>query len=170
MPSAELRAPTQLLEFAMRNPAFAVVLSIAVAVFTGNFAQAKDSFDSPSVSERLESAHKAIRAKDWKVAMTQLQAAVRDEPRNPDVHNLIGYTYRMQQNPDLTKSFEHYNTALKYNPNHKGTLEYMGEAYLMEKKPEEAEKLLVRLETVCGNQSCAEYQELFKAIADYKLK
>src|SRR4051812_16445448 len=127
----------------MHRTAAAVVLSIAVLGLTGNFAQAKDSFDSPSVSERLENAHKAIRARDWKMAMTELQAAVRDEPRNPDMHNLIGYTYRMQQNPDLPKSFEHYNTALKYNPNHKGTLEYMGEAYLMEKKPEEAEKLLV---------------------------
>jgi Tfp pilus assembly protein PilF len=154
----------------MNRTAFAFVLSVAVFGLAGNFAQAKDSFDSPSVSERLESAHKAIRAKDWKTAMTELQAAVRDEPRNPDVHNLIGYTYRMQANADLPKSFEHYNIALKYNPSHKGTLEYMGEAYLMDKKPDEAEKMLVRLETVCGNKSCDEYQELFKAIADYKTK
>ena len=134
------------------------------------FAQAKDSMDGPTVSERLDVAHKAIQAKDWKKAMSELQAAVRDEPRNPDVHNLIGYTYRMQANPDMSKSFDHYNTALKFNPNHKGTLEYMGEAYLMEKKPDEAEKMLTRLETVCGNKNCAEYQELFKAIADYKTK
>jgi Tfp pilus assembly protein PilF len=154
----------------MHRTAAAVVLSITVLGFTSNIAQAKDSFDSPSVSERLEAAHKAIRARDWKTAMVELQAAVRDEPRNPDVHNLIGYTYRMQPNVDLPKSFEHYNTALKYNPNHKGTLEYMGEAYLMDKKPDEADKMLVRLETVCGNRSCAEYQELFKAIADYKTR
>jgi len=152
----------------MKRHALAIVLSASVLALAGNFAHAKDSFDSPSVSERLDTAHKAIRAKDWKTAMTELQAAVRDEPRNPDVHNLIGYTYRMQANPDLPKSFEHYNTALKYNPNHKGTLEYMGEAYLMEQKPDEAEKMLVRLETVCGNKSCDEYQELFKAIADYR--
>jgi Tfp pilus assembly protein PilF len=154
----------------MSRTAAAVVLSIAVLAFAGNIAHAKDSFDSPSVSERLEAAHKAIRAKDWKTAMTELQAAVRDEPRNPDVHNLIGYTYRMQPNVDLPKSFEHYNIALKYNPNHKGTLEYMGEAYLMDRKPEEADKMLVRLETVCGNKTCDEYQELFKAIADYRSK
>ena len=146
------------------------VLVAIVLAAAGTLAQAKDSFDGPTVSERLDSAHKAIQAKDWKKAMTELQAAVRDEPRNPDVHNLIGYTYRMQANADLPKSFEHYNIALKYNPNHKGTLEYMGEAYLMEKKPDEAEKMLVRLETVCGNKSCSEYQELFKAIADYKTK
>ena len=132
-------------------------------------AHAKDSFDGPTVSERLESAHKLLKAKDYDKAMKELQAAVKDEPRNADVHNLIGYTYRVRPtNPDLGKSFEHYNLALKYNPNHKGTMEYMGEAYLMDKKPEEAEKMLTRLETTCGNKTCAEYQELFKAIADYK--
>ena len=134
-----------------------------------NFAQAKDSFDGPTVSERLASAHNALKAKDYDKAMKELQAAAKDEPRNADVHNLIGYTYRVRPtNPDLAKSFEHYNLALKYNPNHKGTMEYMGEAYLMDKKPEEAEKMLTRLETTCGNKTCAEYQELFKAIADYK--
>jgi len=143
---------------------------LAAFLATCGLAQAKDSFDAPTASERLEAAHKAIQAKDWKKAMVELQAAERDEPRNPDVHNLIGYTYRMQPNPDLPKSFDHYNTALKYNPNHKGTLEYMGEAYLMDKKPAEAEKLLARLETVCGNKTCDEYQELYKAIADYKTK
>jgi Tfp pilus assembly protein PilF len=144
----------------------ALLLAALATAFT--FAHAKDSFDGPTVSERLESAHKALKAKDYDRAMKELQQAVRDEPRNPDVHNLIGYTYRVRPNADLPKSFEHYNTALKYNPAHKGTLEYMGEAYLMDKKPEEAEKLLVRLETACGNKSCAEYQELFKAIADYR--
>lgn len=144
------------------------LLFVAIAAaFT--FAQAKDSFDGPTVSERLDNAHKAIKAKDYDKAMKELQAAVRDEPRNADVHNLIGYTYRVRaNNPDLGKSFEHYNLALKYNPNHKGTMEYMGEAYLMDKKPEEAEKMLTRLEATCGNKSCAEYQELVKAIASYK--
>jgi Tfp pilus assembly protein PilF len=143
---------------------------LALAVFAVAFtsAHAKDSFDGPTISERLDAAHKAIQAKDYEKAMKELQAAVKDEPRNPDVHNLIGYTYRVRGNPDLPKSFEHYNLALKYNPQHKGTMEYMGEAYLMDKKPEEAEKMLTRLEATCGNKTCAEYQELFKAIADYK--
>ena len=148
-----------------------IALCAFILAFAAGFAvHAKDSFDGPTVSERLDTAHKAIQAKDWKKAMTELDAAVRDEPRNPDVHNLIGYTYRMQASPNLPKSFEHYNLALKYNPNHKGTMEYMGEAYLMERRPDEAEKMLVRLESACGNRTCAEYQELFKAIADYKAK
>lgn len=143
------------------------ILAAALIAISAD-AFANPSMDEPSVSDRIASAHKAIQSKSWSTAMSELNQALREEPRNPEVHNLLGYTYRMKPNPDLTKSFEHYNIALKYNPNHKATLEYMGEAYLMDKKPDEAGKLLVRLETVCGNKTCPEYQELFKAIADYK--
>ena len=133
-------------------------------------AQAVGSMDEPSASERIANAHKAIAAKDFRRAMFELNAAARDEPRNPEVHNLLGYTYRVRPEPDLAKSFEHYEIALKLKPDHKATLEYLGEAYLMDKRPVEAEKQLARLEQVCGNNTCAEYQELFKAIADYKAK
>jgi Flp pilus assembly protein TadD len=146
-------------------------LTLAAVLATASFAvTAAPSMDEPSVSDRIANAHKAIQSKSWSTAMFELNQALREEPRNPEVHNLLGYTYRIRPNPDLPKSFEHYNTALKYNPNHKATLEYMGEAYLMDKKPEEADKLLARLETVCGNKTCPEYQELFKAIADYKVR
>ena len=151
----------------IRRTAIATAFTAAFAALSMG-ALAAPTLDDPTVSERIANAHKAIQSKSWRTAMFELNQALREEPRNPEVHSLLGYTYRVQPSPDLAKSFEHYNLALKYNPNHKGTLEYMGEAYLMDKKPDEAEKLLVRLETVCGSKSCAEYQELYKAIADYK--
>ncbi|MEZ0306409.1 MAG: tetratricopeptide repeat protein, partial [Ramlibacter sp.] len=100
---------------------------------------------APSVNERLASARKAIEAKDWSRAMTELNAAAREEPRNADVHNLLGYSYRKRATPDLPKAFEHYQTAIKLDPRHKGAHEYIGEAYLMDKKPAEAEKHLAEL-------------------------
>jgi len=124
----------------------------------------------PSASERLTTARQAIDAKDWAKALSELNQAARDEPRNADVHNLLGYTYRKRAAPDLAKAFEHYNTALKLNPQHRGAHEYIGEAYLMDKKPLEAEKHLAQLETLCGNKTCEEYADLAKAIADYKVK
>ena len=131
-------------------------------------AQAADTRSGPPVSERLANARKAIEAKDWGKAMFDLNQAAREEPRNADVHNLLGYTYRKRATPDLTKAFEHYNTALKLDPSHKGAHEYIGEAYLMDKKPAEAEKHLARLEVLCGNKTCEEYADLAKSIADYK--
>ena len=124
----------------------------------------------PSTNERLDLARKAIETKDWNKALFELNQAVQAEPRNADVHNLLGYTYRKRATPDLPKAFDHYKKALELNPRHKGAHEYIGEAYLMDKKPAEAEKHLARLEAICGNKTCEEYADLLKSIADYKAK
>jgi Flp pilus assembly protein TadD len=125
---------------------------------------------APPVNERMAAARQAIEAKDWSRAMTELNAAAREDPRNADVHNLLGYTYRKRASPDLPKAIEEYNIALRIDPRHKYAHEYLGEAYLMEKKPQEAEKHLAELERICGNKSCEEYADLAKSIADYKTK
>ncbi len=124
----------------------------------------------PGVKERLSIARTAIDAKDWNKALNELNLAAKEDPRNADVQNLLGYSYRERSNPDLAKAFEHYKEALRLNPNHKGAHEYIGEAYLMDKNPAEAEKHLAQLEAICGNKTCEEYADLAKAIADYKAR
>ena len=147
---------------------------VALAGFcAAQSAQAADTgpvVKQPSANERIDLARDAIKAKDWKKALAELNLAVREEPRNADVHNLLGYSYRKQASPNLPKAFEHYKTALNLNPKHKGAHEYIGEAYLMDKKPQEAEKHLTELEKLCGNKTCEEYADLAKALADYKAK
>ncbi len=125
---------------------------------------------APSAAERMATARKAIEAKDWRKSQSELTAVVKDEPRNADAHNLLAYSYRKASSPNLGKAFEHYNIALKLDPKHKGAHEYIGEAYLMDKKPAEAEKHLALLEGICGNKTCEEYADLAKAIADYKAR
>ena len=150
-------------------------LFIALAT-CASLAHAADSPSSISntprttVSDRLCTARTAIAAKDWGRAMTELSAAAREEPRNADVHNLLGYSYRKRATPDITKAFEHYYTALKIDPRHKGAHEYIGEAYLMEKRPLEAEKHLAELEKICCNKTCMEYADLSKSIAEFNAK
>ena len=124
----------------------------------------------PSASERLDLARDAIKKQDWKRSLAELNLAAREEPRNADVHNLLGYTYRKQAAPNLPKAFEHYRRALSLNPKHKGAHEYIGEAYLMDKKPQEAEKHLAELEKLCGNRTCEEYADLAQAITAYKAR
>ncbi len=146
--------------------ALALVASpLSFAADTGNSAPAR-----PTATERLDKARAAIKDQNWKTALGELKLAARDEPRNADVHNLLGYSYRKQAQPDLPQAFVHYKRALELNPAHKGAHEYIGEAYLMDKKPEEAEKHLASLEKLCGNKTCEEYADLFKAIGDYRAK
>jgi Flp pilus assembly protein TadD len=120
-----------------------------------------------SVDDRMASARTAIGARDYARAITELTAAVREQPNNADAHNLLGYSWRKRPQPDITKAFEHYYTALRIDPRHKGAHEYIGQAYLMEKRPVEAEKHLAELEKICG-KACGEYQELARAIAEFK--
>lgn len=154
--------------YANLTSAVLFVASLAAAVSLP--VMAADTPGGPTVNERLTAARKSIDAKDWSRAMFELNQAVREEPRNADVHNLLGYTYRKRATPDLAKAFDHYKTALNLNPKHKGAHEYIGEAYLTDKKPAEAEKHLVQLEAICGNKTCEEYADLAKALADYKAK
>jgi Flp pilus assembly protein TadD len=129
--------------------------------------------DTPSapvsaVPDRMVTARAAIAAKDWQKAIAELTAAVKAEPKNADAHNLLGYSNRKQSQPNLAKAFEHYKIALQLDPKHKGAHEYIGEAYLMDKKPEDAEKHLAILEKLCGNTTCEEYADLAKSLATYR--
>lgn len=146
-----------------------IVAGVLLAVPAGA-ADTGPAVSQPSASERLNLARDAIQKQDWRRSLAELNLALREEPRNADVHNLLGYTYRKQATPHLPKAFEHYKRALSLNPKHKGAHEYIGEAYLMDKKPEEAGKHLAELEKICGNQTCEEYADLARAIAAYKAK
>lgn len=149
--------------------AISTLLAISAGVFqVAHAADTGPSVAQPTVSERITLAREAIQKKDWRKALAELNVAAKEEPRNADVHNLLGYSYRKQATPNLAKAFEHYNTALKLDPKHKGAHEYIGEAYLMDKKPAEAEKHLASLEQICGNKTCEEYADLAAAIAKYK--
>ncbi|MBC7918337.1 MAG: hypothetical protein H7Y28_11080 [Rhodoferax sp.] len=122
----------------------------------------------PTVNQRMKAAREAIGKSDWRSANFHTLKVIGEEPGNPDAHNLLAYTYRKQERPDLAKAFEHYKIALRLDPQHKGAHEYIGEAYLADGKPELAERHLAALEQICGNRHCEEYKDLAAAIAAYR--
>ena len=155
----------------MRIPVLLTVLTcIALPAGAVDTPGSNPSAPPVSVQERLVKARQAVDAKDWKLAERELGVAAREAPRNADVHNLLGYAYRKRTPPDMAKAYEHYNQALKLDPNHKGAHDYIGEAYLQDRRLPEAEQHLSALERICGGTSCEEYQDLAKAVADYKAK
>lgn len=153
-------------------PSIKTCLAAAVWTAFGAVAMAADTpgAQAPVAPDRMATARAAIKAKNWSNAIKELSAAVRAEQKNADAHNLLAYSHRKQAQPDLAKAFEHYKIALQLNPQHLGAHEYIGEAYLMDKKPHEAEKHLAILEKLCGNKTCEEYLDLAKAVADYRAK
>ena len=162
----------------MRSSIFsslAAFCCVAGVLLASPGARAADTTPDPTPAaapkvDRMASGRAAIKSSDWKKAISELSAAVKEQPGNADAHNLLAFSFRKQATPDLPKAFEHYNTALKLNPNHKGAHEYIGEAYLMDGKPAKAEEHLARLKTICGGSACEEYDDLAKSLAAYKAK
>ena len=129
---------------------------------------ARDLPGPPTVQERLEAARAAVYAGRWPTAIRELEDAVFQDPTSAEAHNLLGYSYRKQAQPDLPRAFEHYRKALALDPTHRGAHEYIGEAYLMDRQPQQAQQHLAALERLCGNRDCGEYRDLAKAIAAYR--
>lgn len=120
---------------------------------------------APDVSREMKKARALIEQQKYADAIKELKAAEQIDPTNANVHNWLGYSNRKLGYLDV--SFQYYNTALKLDPKHKGAHEYIGEAYLMAKKPDKAREHLAALKNICGT-GCEEYRELDKAIAAYK--
>jgi Flp pilus assembly protein TadD len=104
---------------------------------------------------------KALEQRDWNLAISHFKAANK-RLENADLHSHLGYAFR--KSSDLDSAFNHYRVALDIDPNHRGTHEYIGEAYITAGKPEKAREHLAKLEAICG-KDCEEYQDLLRALS-----
>ena len=146
---------------------------IAVLALLLGFYQTRAFGDLPEPKARenpnIAAGRKAIEAKDYKGAVGYLTKAVQDEPKNADAHTMLGYSYRKLGTFD--KSMEHYQAALKVDSNNRSAREYLGELYLEMNQPDNADKELAMLKKACPMfGKCEEYDDLKKAIDDYKAK
>jgi Flp pilus assembly protein TadD len=113
----------------------------------------------------LTEARASIKTEKYNQAIQQLQAA--NETSSADWNNLLGYSLRKKQPPDLVGAEKYYQAALKIDPEHRGALEYYGKLKLMNNDLLGAEALLARLDKAC-TFGCEEYSDLKGAIQKYK--
>ncbi len=109
----------------------------------------------------------AVEAMNWQAALHAFNKVAAKDPGNANAQNYLGYTYRKSGKLDL--AFKHYEEALRLNPKHRGAHEYMGEAYLMVNNLAKAEEHLKVLDRLCLF-GCEEYDDLKKAVAEYRQK
>lgn len=128
---------------------------------------ADDSKPTKSDPVWLTEARVSIKSEKYDQAIRQLQAA--NDTGSADWNNLLGYSLRKKQPPDLVGSEKYYQAALKIDPTHRGALEYYGELKLMNKDLPGAEALLARLDKAC-TFGCEEYSDLKAAVQKYKAK
>ena len=87
--------------------------------------------------------------------------------KRADIYNLLGFSYRKLENPDLDKSFAAYMMAIEIDPSHLGAHEYLGELYLMRDQKDKAVIILNKLDQLAGSNT-EEYKELKIAIDEYQ--
>jgi len=115
-------------------------------------------------SPSLQEIKKTIDNQKYREAISQLKAFIREDSKNADAYNLLGFSYR--KSGKLSDAFKAYEKALAIDPKHLGAHEYLGEAYLQKREPEKAKATLNKLKGICGD--CEEARDLEKAITAYK--
>ena len=149
------------------NLAGKILASIVMAVAPWIVSMAADTAPTKSDPAWLTDARASINSNNYDQALKQLQSA--DEVNSADWNNLMGYSLRKKQPPDLTASEKYYQAALKIDPSHRSAMEYYGELLLMKQDLPGAEAMLARLDKVCLF-GCEEYSDLKASIAKYQGK
>jgi tetratricopeptide (TPR) repeat protein len=130
--------------------------------------QAADTGPPPEIIKKTNptyaEAKTLVKSKKFDKAVVMLEELLKDSKNssNPDILNDYAYSLRNLKQYDKAEKF--YLDALKINPKHVGANEYLGELYLLTKRPEEAKKRLEVLKTC----NCEEYKELKEKIEKYK--
>ena len=144
-----------------------ILASIMIAIAPWVVSIAADSTPAKSDPVWLTDARASIKSNNYEQALKQLQSA--NEISSADWNNLMGYSLRKKQPPDLVLSEKYYQAALKIDPTHRAALEYYGELLLMKKDLPGAEAMLARLDKACLF-GCEEYSDLKASIAKYQGK
>ena len=128
-----------------------------------------DTDNSDQIKILYERAQVYIEEDNFKKSLKVLKALTKREDlagSRADIYNLLGFSYRKLNKPDLDKSFAAYMMAIELEPAHIGAHEYLGELYLMLGNQSKALEILAKLEVLAGKSS-KEYLDLEKAIKQY---
>jgi tetratricopeptide (TPR) repeat protein len=101
-------------------------------------------------------AYALVQQGDYKAAFAAFKALDADD--TPDVANYLGYTARKLGDYQLSKYW--YERALAVDPNHVRTWQYYGMWQVEQGNMLKAKDFLDKIEAICGNRTCKEYQDL----------
>ena len=116
-----------------------------------------DGWGADSEHESYKLAVAAIDQQSYSEAIGHLDQLAKEEPKNADAYNLLGFSHRKMKNFETAERF--YKKALAINPKHKGALEYLGELYVETKRIDQARAQLSKLDDACWF-GCEEYDLL----------
>ena len=150
---------------------FIIVIFLTTACLSaGTSSNSSVSVDnSDKIKILYQRAEEYIDKNNFKKSLKVLKGLTKREDLSgfrADIYNLLGFSYRKLNKPDLDKSFAAYMMALEIDPDHVGAHEYLGELYLMKGNKNKSLEILAKLELMVGTSS-QEYLDLKKAIDLY---
>ena len=141
------------------------------AIGAGTSSSTDDSTQTADQIIKLyELAEKHIDNQSYNKSLKLLKKLTKREDlgtKRADIYNLLGFSYRKLENPDLDKSFAAYMMAIELDPSHLGAHEYLGELYLMRDQKDKALIILEKLDQLAGSDT-EEYGKLKIAIEEYQ--
>ena len=135
-----------------------MLLAFALVTFPGVGYSAGGNYSSDF---DFEPVMKLIDEEKYQLAIDLLHDELDNDPDNPDIMSLLGFSYRKTQNYEDALTF--YEWALKAEPEHRGANEYLGELYLETNKFDKAVEQLQILDNLCST-NCKEYTKLKQMI------
>ena len=139
-----------------------LISPILFADDTGYSGGSSNSAEAPDIKASMDEARALIGDENYKQAISKLNGVVKTDRKNADAWNLLGYSNRKLGN--YKKAGKAYKKALKYDPEHKGALEYQGELFIETNKLDKAKKNRDRLASLCPS-GCEELDDLEKALS-----
>ena len=110
-------------------------------------------------AKKFEKKNKQTKAKNaYKKAIENFLESNNQDPSNPDILNLLGFSHRKIGDYDNAEIY--YSMGLEIDPKHVGINEYMGELFVVTNRINDAKKRLAVLEKC----NCKEYNELKQVI------
>ena len=142
-----------------------IILSLLIILFSYPVYSAdSDSGGSStniSKSTYYYDALKLIKKNSFKAAVENLNKAEKNQKKDADIYNYLGFSYRKMGNMKLAAV--NYEKALDIDPKHKGALEYQGEMYITLGQLDKAKANLKKLKSICF-LGCSEEKILKKSI------
>ena len=146
----------------MRN---LIILFMALVITGSSLVPAHADGGNAKKDSPLKPSHELIEDEKYQQAITELDKALRDDPDNADLLNLMAYSQRKLKHFDI--AMDYYQKALRIDPQHRGANEYLGELYLQLGQSDKAEERLEVLDKECFF-GCDEFDELETVIAEYR--
>jgi tetratricopeptide (TPR) repeat protein len=157
MPVEETTTMRKLVSTLSLAAVLACGLAAGAAAMSGGGNTGSAGNGSSDAEEYYQEARGLIKLKNYDGAIPKLLKAVKADPENANINNLLGYAYR--KTGDYDNAMKYYKAALAIDPDHADAREYLGEAYVELGDIAKAEEQLAELERICPS-GCEQLDEL----------